>query len=229
MKNLLLLFGCILFIGAAFGQGQAYDPSFKTLYKAAALHPYYRNGSGRIHDSVVKRWDRDIVIYVQGCDRSIKKEVTNKLRSTIDLITPSLDNKIKISFTSHKKLANYLVNLDSRGRSGFFLTWDSRFNIYRCRLLLNTGLVFNGDEQTARISHYFLQSLGDFVFNQKDRRGLLKNDPSTASNLSYWRQDINNTDLQILKLHYADPIKTGMSAKEIDQVFDQNILSGRNK
>ncbi|HEY6899173.1 MAG TPA: hypothetical protein VI233_00960 [Puia sp.] len=221
MKKLLLLFGCTLLIGAVFGQGQSYDPSFKNLYKAVALHPYYRNSAGRFHDSVVKRWDRDIRIYVQGSDKSIRKEVLNKLRSTIELITPALDNKLHISFTKNKQSANYLINLDSKGRSGFFIKWDSRFNIYSCQLLLNTRLIFNGDEQAGHVSHYFLQSLGDFVFNQNDRNGLLKTDPATSSNLSYWRQDINDTDLRILKLHYADQIKTGMSAKDIDQFFDR--------
>jgi hypothetical protein len=70
------------------------------------------------------------------------------------------------------------------------------------------------------ISHYFLQSLGDFVFNSKDRSVYPKNTPSLASNMSLWRNDINDVDLRILKVHYADGIKTGMAGKDIDLYFE---------
>lgn len=225
MKKYTLFIGLICLIGSAFGQAPvapAYDSSFKAIYKAAALHPGYINRRGVMHDSVVRRWDRDITIYIRGEDRSSRKEILNKLKNTIAVISPALGNKIKISFTDDLASSNYLIDLDYRGRSGFFLRWDDQDNIYNCRILVNTGYTFNLNQQAELISHYFIKSLGDFVFSHEDRTNLIKNDASVASNMSHWRQDINGIDLQILKVQYADDIKPGMNRTAIDQYFEKH-------
>jgi len=199
-----------------------YDSSFRALYKAAALHPGRINRRGIMNDSIVRRWDKDIAIYVTGGTSKERKEVLGKLKNTIALLSPALNNKINISFTDEKRNANYLINLDFKGSSGWWIDWDRLGNIYKCILTLNTRQVFNHEQQADLVSHYFYQSLGDFVFNKTDRDGLLKNDPSIASNVSLWRQDINDIDLRMLKLHYSDDIKPGMAKKDIDQFFDKH-------
>lgn len=226
MKKLFFFFGLIGLVGAVAGQSNSpsttYDSSFKALYKATALHPGYRNRAGRIHDSVVRRWDSDIAIFIEGGRSKERKEIVGKLRNTIGLITPSLNNKIKISFTDNKATANYLIVLTVLGRSGWYLNWDNLNNIYSCRMLLNTKAIFN-DEQRAEIaSHYFLKSLGDFVLSKEERAELDYNDSSVAANMNSWRKDITNIDLRILRLHYADDIKPGMSAKDIDLYFSRH-------
>ncbi|HMH23916.1 MAG TPA: hypothetical protein VK563_19155 [Puia sp.] len=225
MKKISFFFSFICLAVTALCQDQApsYDSSFKALYKAVALHPGHRNSEGVIHDSVVRKWDKDIVIRLEGGAGKSRKEILGKLRNTIALISPALDSKIKISFTDDKASANYFIDLDYIGRrSGWYLKWDALDNIYSCRMLVNTRIIFNRDQQAALVSHYFLQSLGDFIFNQKDRSDFIKNDPSAASNMSLWRQDINNIDLQILRLHYTSDIKPGMAKKDIDQYFDRH-------
>lgn len=224
MKRIAFFFSLICLVGTAFCQSQphSYDSSFKALYKAVALHPGYMNRYGIVHDSVIKRWDKDINIYVEGGGSKSRKEIINKLKNTIAVISPAVNNKIKISFTNDKSSANYLINLDFTGRSGWHIKWDGLSNIYNCVMLVNTKAIFNYDQQATLVSHYFLQTLGDFVFNQKDRPVFTKNDPSVTSNMSAWRRDINGIDLQILKLHYADGIKPGMAEKDIDQFFDKH-------
>jgi hypothetical protein len=222
MKKYILFFGFICLIGSAYSQASVYDSSFKALYKAAALHPGYTNMRGIMHDSVVRRWDRDIVIYIKGENRSSRKEILARLKNTIATITPAIGNKIKISFTDNLAYANYLIDLDFRGRSRWLLSWDNQNNIYNCRVLVDTKHIFNLDQQAALISHYFIQSLGDFVFNWEDRNGLIKDDASVASNMSHWRQDINGIDLELLKIHYADAIKPGMNREDIDRYFEKH-------
>jgi hypothetical protein len=222
MKKNILSLGFICLIGSAYCQAPVYDSSFKALYKAAALHPGYTNMRGIMHDSVVRRWDRDIVIYIKGENRSSRKEILARLKNTIATITPALGNKIKISFTDNLAYSNYLIDLDFRGRSTWLLRWDNQNNIYNCRVLVNTKYIFNRDQQAALISHYFIKSLGDFVFSSEDRNDLIKNDASVASNMSHWRQDINGIDLEMLKIHYADDIKPGMNKEDIDRYFEKH-------
>ena len=221
MKRIALLSGCICLMATAWSQSQSplYDSSFRALYKAAALHPGYANRRGVIHDSIVKRWDKDITIYITGSDGKSRKEILERLKNTVSLISPSLNNKISISFTDEKRNANYLINLDYNGRSGWHLKWDALGNIYSCILFINTREIFNHEQRAGLASHYFYQSLGDFVFNKKERAVLLKNDSTIASNVSVWRRDINDIDLRILKVHYSDDIKPGMVEKDIDQFF----------
>ncbi len=224
MKRAAFFVSFVCIIGTAFCQNQAqsYDSTFRALYKAVALHPGYVNRNGIVNDSVIKRWDRDIKIYVEGGGSKSRREIVGKLKNTIAVISPALNNKIQVSFTNDKPSANYLINLDFTGRSGWHIKWDALSNIYSCVMSVNTKEIFNYDQQATLVSHYFLQTLGDFVFSRKDRPVFTKNDPSVTSNMSVWRQDINGIDLQILKLHYADDIKPGMAEKDIDQFFDKH-------
>jgi hypothetical protein len=229
MKRSILFFSSLFFIGAVYCQDLAepqsqappYDSSFKALYKAVALHPGYRNWEGVIHDSVVKRWDKDIIIYVEACDETSRRKVIRKLKNTIALLAPALNNKINISFTTDKASANYLVHISYLGRTGWHIKWDGRNNIYNCIMVINARSIFNREQQVGLASHYFLQSLGDFVFNRKDRPAFAS-DTAVSTNLSLWRQDITSTDLQILKVHYADEIRPGMARKDIDQYFEKH-------
>lgn len=224
MKKIVFLISLVGLFRTAFSQDQpqSYDSAFKALYKAVALHPGYRNRQGIVNDSVVKRWDRDIVIYIEGGHSKSRKLIAGKLKNTIATISPALNNKIKISFTDDKPSANYLINLDYKGVSGWHIKWDGLDNIYSCIMSINTNTIFNYDQQTALVSHYFLQTLGDFVFNMKDRPLFTKNDPSVVSNMGLWRQDISSNDLRILRVHYADDIKAGMAQKDIDQFFSRH-------
>ncbi len=226
MKKLFFFFGLISLVGTVAGQSNSqsttYDSSFKALYKATALHPGYRNRAGRIHDSVVRRWDRDITIFIEGGSSKERRQIVGKLRNTIDLITPSLDSKIKISFTDNKSTANYLIVLTVLGRSGWYLYWDNLNNIYSCRMRLNTQAIFNSEQRAGIASHYFLKSLGDFVLSKKEREELDFNDSSVVANMNSWRKDITDIDLRILRLQYADDIKPGMSAKDIDLYFSKH-------
>ncbi len=213
MKKFLLFLHFICIAGMAICQDQStsYDSSFRELYKTIALHPGYINGGGIITDPVIKRWDKDIKIFIEGGSTRSRREILAKLKNTIAVISPALNNKIKISFTDDKPSANYLINLDVAGRSGWYLKWDRLDNIYSCVVIVNTTSVFNRDQQAGLVSHYFLKSLGDFI--------VTKNDPPVVSNMRLWRKDINDTDLQILKLHYSDDIKPGMNDKDIDRFF----------
>lgn len=223
MKKYTFFLAFIFLAGAACCQDQAqsYDSSFKALYKAVALHPGRLDREGQISDSKIKRWDKDIVIFVEGGSGKSRKNILSKLKNTIAVISPALDNKIKISFTNDKALANYLIDLDFTGRNGWYIKWDGFDNIYSCMMLINTEAVFNFDEQAGLVSHYFLKSLGDFVFIKEDNP-VFNGDTSVASNISVWRQDINSVDLRILRLNYSDDIKPGMAEKDIDLFFDRH-------
>jgi hypothetical protein len=224
MKKRILFFGFIGLMGMAFGQNghSSYDSSFRMLYKAVALHPGYINREGIMNDSVIKRWDKDIRIYVECGSGKTKREILGKLKNTIALISPALNNRITIGFTNDKSAANYLINLEAIGRSGWHIKWDGHDDIYSCIMYINPRTIFNRDEQAGLVSHYFLQSLGDFVFSKKDWSDLIKNDPATSSNMSLWREDINDIDFRIVKLHYSNDIKPGMAEKEIDQFFERH-------
>lgn len=216
MKKIIFLFSlvCITEIALSQNTTQLYDSSFREVYKMLALHPGHRNSRGIIFDSVVRRWDKDIKIFIEGGSARSRREMMDKLKNTIAIISPALDNKIRISFVDDKASANYLVNIGTTGTSGWYLKWDGLNNIYSCQLLINTKTIFNGDQQLALLSHYFLQSLGDFVFTP--------NAPVVVSNMRLWRQDINDLDLRILKLHYSSDIRPGMAKKDLDQFFDEH-------
>jgi hypothetical protein len=224
MKKVALFSSFLCFVGSAFCQqpSQSYDSSFKALYKAVALRPGRLGQQGILNDSVIKRWDKDIVIYIEGGTGKTRREILGKLTNTIALLSPALNNKIKISFAKDKASANYLINLNPGGRSGWYVRWDGNDNIYSCILSVNTAIYFNLDQQTELISHYFLKSLGDFGFSREEKSELRTNNPSIASNMRFWRQDINDIDLKILKLHYADEIKPGMAEKDIDHFFEKH-------
>ncbi|HVU57159.1 MAG TPA: hypothetical protein VHD83_18990 [Puia sp.] len=223
MKRTALLVSFVCMMSAAWSQGQpsVNDSSFRAVYKAAALHPGYSSRNGIVYDSVIRRWDKNIVIYVIGGAGKEKRAILGKLKNTISLLSPSL-SKISISFTDEMRSANYLIDLDYKGRSHWYITWDALGNIYKGNIYLNPRQIFNADQQASLVSHYFYQTLGYFVFNRKDRDELLKGDPSIASNIFVWRHDINDLDLRILKLHYSDDIKPGMAEKDVDQYFDKH-------
>jgi hypothetical protein len=52
--------------GILTGPSETYDSSFKPLYKSIALHPGYINARGKLTNPVIKKWDGDIAIYVEG-------------------------------------------------------------------------------------------------------------------------------------------------------------------
>jgi hypothetical protein len=213
MKKSILFFGLICVIETAICQNQAqsYDSSFKAFYKTLALHPGYRNDRGIINDSVIRRWDKDINIFVEGGSGKERKEIIAKLKNTIALISPALNNKIKISLVDDKSSANYLININVVGQNRWYLKWDGMNNIYSCIVNINTRITFNRDQQAALAAHYFLKTLGDFAFTA--------NAPVIVSNIRLWRQDINDVDLQILRVHYSDDIKPGMAEKDVDNFF----------
>jgi hypothetical protein len=213
MKKIIFFLPLISITVLAFGQdnAQRYDSSFRDWYKRIALHPGHVNRRGIIQDSVVRRWDKDIVIFVEGGTPGSRRAIRTKLKNTIEIITPSLDNKIRISFTDKKSTANYVIDLNCQEISGWYEKWDALDNIYSCELRINTTAIFNFDQQAALVSHYFLKTLGDF--------GYTPNTPMVVSNMRLWRQDINDMDLQILKLHYSDNIRPGMGKMEIDKFF----------
>jgi hypothetical protein len=208
------IFICIgRIVASCQNQEQSYDSSFRELYKTIALHPNHINRRGIITNPVIKKWDKDINIFIQGSSAKVRREIIAKLKNTIAIISPALDNKIKISFTDDKSSANYLINLNFTGRNGWYLKWDALDNIYNCVMDVNTKFIFNREQQTALISHYFLKSLGDFITESA---------PLVVSNMRLWRQDINDVDLQILKLHYSNDIKPGMAEKDIDNFFSRH-------
>jgi len=213
MKKIFLFFSFLCLAGATFCQipASSYDSSFRTLYKELALHPWHRNSRGIFQDSVIRRWDRDIAIFVEGGSSKDRREILDKLKNTIAFLSPALSNKIRISFAVDKSAANYLISLTHYGINGWHLTWDGLNNIYNCSVNINTRLTFNRDQQAALASHYLLHSLGDFVS--------MSNTAPVVSNMRYWRQDLNDIDLQIVRLHYSDNIKPGMAKKDIDKVF----------
>jgi hypothetical protein len=137
--------------------------------------------------------------------------VLEKLKITVALISPTIENKIKVSFTNDKASANYLVDLNPNLETRWYLKWDGQNNIYSCLVRINTREVFNCDQMAAKVSHYFLRTLGDFVMSE-DKQPIV-------FNMRYWRNSVNDVDLQILKLHYSDDIKPGMSAKDLDDYF----------
>jgi len=213
MKKIFLFFSFLCLAGSAFCQNPAssYDSSFQKLYKDMALHPWHRNSRGIFQDSVIRRWDRNIAIFIEGGSPKDRKEILTKLKNTIAFISPALSNKIKISFADDKSSANYLIRLTNFGINGWYLKWDGLNNIYNCLVNINTRTTFNHDQQTALVSHYLLHSLGDFVS--------MPNTPPVASNMRFWRQDPNDIDLQLVRLHYSDNIKPGMAERDIDKVF----------
>ena len=216
MKKIFLFFSFIYLAGTARCQSPAssYDSSFQKLYKEIALHPWHRNSRGIFQDSVIRRWDRDIEIFIEGGSSKDRKEILDKLKNTIAFISPALSNKIRISLANDKSSANYLIRLTNFGINGWYLKWDGLNNIYNCLVNINTRVTFNRDQQAALASHYLLKTLGDFVS--------MPNTTPVVSNMRFWRQDLNDVDLQIVKLHYSDIIKPGMAERDLDKVFSMH-------
>jgi hypothetical protein len=213
MKKFLFfpIFMCVACSAFSQDHPTMYADSFRTLYKSIALHPSHVDFRGKRTNPVIKKWDKDITIYVEGSTGKDRREVLEKLKSTVSLISPSLENKIRVSFTKNKAVANYIVDLDNRGPNRWSLKWDDQGNIYSCIVRINTSDLFNLDQQAAVVSQYFLKTLGDFVMSDDTL--------PTVFNMRNWRKDVNEVDLQILKLHYSDDIKPGMSAKDLDDYF----------
>jgi hypothetical protein len=214
MKKPILLV-CLLFCTCtAFCQHSAmlYDSVFQDLYKQVALHPPRLNRQGKLYDPVIKKWDKDISIYIEGGSLNSRAHIEQKLKKVVSEISPALGNKIKIYFVTDKSVANYLIKLDTVGsNTSWYLRWDAMFNIYNCVVTVDTKTIFNLDEQADKVSSDFLKSLGDFSVSQLDK--------PVSSNMVLWRKDITETDIRILGLQYSDDIKTGMREKDIDKYF----------
>jgi len=214
MKKSVLLFCLVFCANAVFCQQTAltYDSAFQDLYKQVALHPIRPNRQGRLYDPVIKKWDQNITIFIEGGSQNSRSYIEQKLKKVISEISPALNNKIKISFVSDKSVANYLIKLDTIGNNtSWYLRWDPTYIIYNCVVTVDTKTVFNLDEQAGKVSSDFLKSLGDFSVSQLDK--------PVSSNMVLWRKDITETDLRILGLQYSDDIKPGMKEKDIDKYF----------
>jgi hypothetical protein len=214
MKKFILLSNLFLCFNAVFCQQTAvtYDSVFQDLYKQVALHPVKLNRQGRLYDPVIKKWDQNIAIFIEGGTQNSRDHIEQKLKKVISEISPVLNNKIKISFVSDKSAANYLIKLDTIGRNtSWYLRWDPTYVIYNCVVTVDTKTVFNLDEQAGKVSSDFLKSLGDFSVSQLEK--------PVSSNMVIWRKDITDTDLRILGLQYSDDIKPGMREKDIDKYF----------
>ena len=212
---MLVLLFCLISSGSSiFGQNTVpiYDSSFQDLYKQMALHPPTLNSRGKVFQPVIKKWDQDISIFIEGGSAESRNHIELKLKKLITDITPALGNKIKINFVANKSVSNYLIKLDTVGQnSSWYLRWDALFNIYNCILTIDTKTVFNLDEQAGKVSSDFLKSLGDFSVGQLEK--------PISSEMVVWRLNITQTDLRILELQYSDEIKPGMKEKDIDRYF----------
>ncbi len=214
MKTFVFLLYLTCSGGSIFSQNTSpvYDSAFQELYKQIALHPPTLNSRGKPFQPVIKKWDQDISIFIEGGNAESRNHIEQKLKNVISGITPALGNKIKISFVTNKSGSNYLIKLDTMGQnSTWYLRWDAYYNIYNCILTINTKTVFNLDEQAGKVSSDFLKSLGDFNISQLEK--------PVASNMVVWRKDMTQTDLRILELQYSDEIKPGMKEKDIDRYF----------
>jgi hypothetical protein len=214
MKKPILLVSLLFCVNSVFCQHSAmiYDSAFQVLYKQVALHPPRLNRQGKLYDPVIKKWDKDISIYIEGGSLNSRTHIEQKLKKVVSEISPALGNKIKIYFVTDKSVANYLIKLDTVGsNTSWYLRWDAMFNIYNCVVTVDTKTIFNLDEQADKVSSDFLKSLGDFSVSQLDK--------PVSSNMVLWRKDITETDIRILGLQYSDEIKTGMREKDIDKYF----------
>jgi hypothetical protein len=214
MKKPVLLFYLLFCINTVFCQQTAvtYDSAFQDLYKQVALHPVRPNRQGKLYDPVIKKWDQNIAIFIEGGNQNGRDHIEQKLKKVITEISPALNNKIKFSFVSDKSTANYLIKLDTVGNNAsWYLRWDVMYNIYNCVVTVDTKTVFNLDEQAGKVASDFLKSLGDFSVSQLEK--------PVSSNMVLWRRDITETDLRILGLQYSDDIKSGMREKDIDKYF----------
>jgi hypothetical protein len=214
MKKLALLACLLFYLGPVFCQHAIimYDSVFQDLYKQVALHPIRINRQGKLYEPVIKKWDKDISIFIEGGSLNSRTHIEQKLKKVITEISPALDNKIRIYFVNDKSVANYLIRLDTIGsNTSWYLRWDAMYNIYNCVVSVDTKTVFNLDEQADKVSSDFLKSLGDFSVSQLEK--------PVSSNMVLWRKDVTETDLRILGLQYSDDIKPGMKEKEIDKYF----------
>jgi hypothetical protein len=207
MKLYLLMFSILLNFSTLLGQ-EIYNNEFQKIYNQIA----FNQGRYKKNDLMIKKWNQDIKIYFEGDSLDYLKAATDSL---IQKLSPCL-NKLRINTVSKKVDANYLIKVIDTSytyydQSGYYESWTSRGSIYRCIYVINRVTTFNRIEHIKLLRSDFMKSLGFFTFN--------KVNTSVNSCMFDHLIDITDFDCEVLRLHYSDDIKSGMSKKDVKDFF----------
>lgn len=207
MKTHIILFSLLLNISALFGQN-IYNDQFQNTYNKIAFNP----GSYSSDNLVIKKWNQDIKIYFEGDSLDYLKFAMDSL---ILKITPCI-NKLRINIVSKLADANYLIRVIDTShnyyeQNGFYMNWTSGSNIYKCTLIIDRKTAFNRVEQLTSLRYNFVRSLGYFT--------VVKLDNPINSCMYDQFIDVTDLDCNVLKFHYSDDIRSGMSKKDVKKIF----------
>ena len=168
--------------------------------------------------TTLKIWKEDVKIYF---DTSVPKLHTVALMDFALGLSTAVDS-LTIREVASKEESNYLVyylnnenDEDFEPRinkttSGYYLNWNTKQQITKASLKVNTQTIKNERYQIANLKFNFFRSLGYFgESSSRECRSYLSTCPMIRS--------LTSDDMEILKYHYSYGICKGTGRKEFEQ------------
>ena len=197
----------------------------KVLYepKDADFLETYMNvayGTGTKVDSTrhMKYWKDDIRIYF---DESVPEADVRFMMKIAENISNEVDS-LNISRNFIKEKSNYFVyylnkdfNVEHEPRigskSGYYIHWNGKNQIYKGTLKINTTVVKNNLLKENLLLYHFFKSLGYFSKSEK------LNCESILSTCNSYRS-LTQDDLELLKYHYSYGVCKGTDLKSFNDL-----------
>lgn len=201
------------------------DSIFLERYKDIVFNKKYQKIQNNL--PTMKTWKTEIKIYV---DKSINKNIIREFKEFTKYIDKEVDS-LKISFVNDKDKSNYFIygikdgttkNFDYRiiSKEGYYLEWNTKQNIYRCALKLNTQSTLSDAQVESSLKVNFIRTLGYFYL-----------EPSQSDCTSYFsicpsdQKTFGKKDLEVLKYHYSYGICKGTNL----MTFEKNHKDAKEK
>lgn len=179
----------------------------------------FNTGKSDTNKSRIRYWKNDVKVYF---DESVPSSHAKKLMQFASEISAYIDS-LNISRNFVKEKANYFVyylnqeyktDYDPRisnSRSGYYISWNGKQQIYDGKLKINTELIPTEKYQLEHLKFHFFKSLGYF----NSSRQLDCDSYLSACNTN---RIVTPIDMEILKYHYSYGVCKGTDLKSFTEL-----------
>jgi hypothetical protein len=194
----------------------AYEPKdsiFLNLYKNVV----YNTEKSHKEKLYMRYWKDSIKLFFEAgvSDQHAKElmQFANEISKDIDSLNikrvfKAQDANYRVYYLNSK----YKTDFEPRitGKSGYYVHWNGKNQIYKADLKINTSLIQNG-LYVELLKFHFFRSLGYF----KDSKDLTcKSYLSGCKNL----RQLTKTDLELLKYHYSYGVCKGVNLEDFEKL-----------
>lgn len=181
-------------------------------FNEIALGTEYGNAPG-----VIKKWDTDIRIKVNGRPNEKDIQTLNRVISDLNSI---IGDKINISIVNDNEnininfvpLSKFSICDAVPGNLGYFNTKWRNNVIYEASICIATDKLPYQEERSHMIREELTQSLGLMRDSNKYRDSIFYQGYSAT-------QEYSQIDIKMIQILYSDEIKPGMGKKEVELIL----------